>query len=234
VTQPGALRADSTRNQILRAAAHQFAHRSYAAVSLEDIVGEAGVSKGALYSHFESKHALALAIIDQESDSKRDTFNRLLARRLSGFETLIDILFLNAVEDISQDLARARLHLLESIGRTDELHRNLLRDQIQAIAVVVQRAVAEGDILDGPDPEDVGRLTVSMYVGLRQSSDLNAPAEFIGNLERAVVLVLRAFVTPDRIEYFTQFIRRRTALAIRDAASPGRGTIDEAAATTRI
>ena len=57
-------RADTTRLQILRAASRQFARKSYSLVSLDDILADAEVTKGAMYFHFRSKHALASAIID--------------------------------------------------------------------------------------------------------------------------------------------------------------------------
>ena len=57
-------RADTTRLQILRAASRQFAHKSYSLVSLDDILADAEVTKGAMYFHFRSKHALASAIIE--------------------------------------------------------------------------------------------------------------------------------------------------------------------------
>jgi Bacterial regulatory proteins, tetR family len=47
-------RSDTTRDQILRAAAHQFAHRPYYAVGLDDILAEAQLTKGAMYFHFRS------------------------------------------------------------------------------------------------------------------------------------------------------------------------------------
>ena len=60
-------RSDTTRELILRAAAHQFAQRPYYAVGLDDILAEAQLTKGAMYFHFRSKHALALAIVDEQS-----------------------------------------------------------------------------------------------------------------------------------------------------------------------
>ena len=60
-------RADTTRRQILRAASHQFAHKAYGLVSLDDILAEAEVTKGAMYFHFRSKHALAVAIVEQRA-----------------------------------------------------------------------------------------------------------------------------------------------------------------------
>src|SRR2546423_1370056 len=48
-------RSDATRAQLVAAARAAFATLGYAATSLDDVVDAAGVTKGALYSHFHSK-----------------------------------------------------------------------------------------------------------------------------------------------------------------------------------
>ena len=218
VTDQGDSRPDSTRQQILRAASHQFAHSSYSLVSLDDILAEAEVTKGAMYFHFRSKRALAIAIIEQQTRMARDVVNELLARRLSGLETLVDIFYAIAAQETGDEVARAGIHLLESIGRTEGLQVNLFREWIRALAVIIERASTEGDVIEGRDPEDVSRLVVSLYVGIRQTSDLDEPEQFLANLEKGWVLALPGFVNPDRIEYLTQFIKRRTTLAIKNVA----------------
>lgn len=210
-------RADSTRQQILRAAAHQFARRAYHDVGLDDILAEAELTKGAMYFHFRSKHALAVAIIEQHTSVGRAAVEDLLSRQLSGLETLIDFSYLIAVQDISKDVARAALHLIESVGRTEGLQATLLEGWVDALASVAQRAISEGDVAQRWEPRDIGRLIVSMYLGLRQTSDLDDPRGFLLDLERNWVLILAAVLQPDRAEYFAQFLRRRTALAIKAA-----------------
>lgn len=210
-------RADSTRQQILRAAAHQFARRAYHDVGLDDILAEAELTKGAMYFHFRSKHALAVAIIDQDTAEGRAAVLDLLARQLSGLETLIDFCYLIAAKDIGKDVARASLHLIESVGRTEGLQAQLLGSWIDALAGVVERAIAEGDVGDRWEPRDVGRLIVSMYMGLRQTSDLDDAKRFLLDLEKNWGLLLAAILQPDRADYFAQFLRRRTALAIKAA-----------------
>src|SRR6202171_5211584 len=126
VTDPIDRPAESTRLQILLAASHQFAHRSYSLVSLDDILADAEVTKGAMYFHFRSKHALASAIVDCCAAAARASVDQLLSRKLSGLETLIDISYLVAIEDIGDEMARAGLNLLESIGRTDGLQATVL------------------------------------------------------------------------------------------------------------
>jgi AcrR family transcriptional regulator len=217
VTEQLDRRADTTRLQILRAASRQFARKSYSLVSLDDILADAEVTKGAMYFHFRSKHALASAIVDYRAAAARASVDQLLARKLSGLETLIDISYLVAIEDIGDEIARAGLNLLESVGRTDGLQANLLGQWVTAFAAVARKAIRDGDMTQDCDPESVGGLLVSMYLGLRQTSNLAEPERFLHDLEKMWTLVMRGVVKPDRIDYLNQFIKRRTAVAIKKA-----------------
>ena len=52
-----------TKERILLTSLQLFAQRGYAAVSVSDIAGALGITKGALYRHFESKQAIFDAIL---------------------------------------------------------------------------------------------------------------------------------------------------------------------------
>src|ERR1700759_215765 len=138
-------RADATRQQILRAASYQFARRSYHDVGLDDILTDAELTKGAMYFHFRSKHALAVAIVETQTAAGSAAMQDLLSRNLSGLETLIDFSYLIAAQDTQTDATRAGLNLLESVGRAEGLQERLLDGWIQALAGVVERAIADGD-----------------------------------------------------------------------------------------
>jgi AcrR family transcriptional regulator len=213
-------RSDTTREQILRAAAHQFAQRPYYAVGLDDILAQAQLTKGAMYFHFRSKHALALAIVDEQSIRSGAAFQELFTRKLSGLETLIDVSFLIAMADITEDITRAAFNLLESVGRTEKLQERLLGGWIEMLGEIAGRGIREGDIVDRADPEDIGRLLVSVYMGLRQASNLDDPVILLGDYQKALSTVLRGIVQPDKIDYFAQFLKRRTALAIKAVSPP--------------
>ena len=210
-------RADTTRLQILRAASHQFAHKSYSLVSLDDILADAEVTKGAMYFHFRSKYALASAIIEYRAAVASASVDQLLARKLSGLETLIDISYLVAVEDISAETARAGLNLLESIGRADGLQEDVHGGWVTSFARITRKAVKDGDVIADRDSKAIAKLLVSMYLGLRQTSNLAEPERFLRDLEGLWVLALPGFLKPDRIEYLNQFIKRRTAVALKKA-----------------
>lgn len=227
MTETGDGRADATRRQILRAAAHQFAHKPYGLVNLDDVLAEAHVTKGAMYTYFRSKHALAVAVIDEQTRMALTAVNELLARGLSGVETMIDISFLIAAQDIGDPVARAGLHLLESIGRTDGLQSRVLGEWVEIFARIVNRAVAEGDIVDRVQPVDVARILVSVYMGYRQTCDMDEPEEFLAGIEDNWQLLLPGFADPKRVDYLTQFLGRRAMIAKRNAKQPPNRSIGE-------
>ncbi len=59
-------RAVLTRGRVLLAAAEVFARTGFLAASMNDIVEAAGVTKGAVYFHFPSKEALAVAVVEEQ------------------------------------------------------------------------------------------------------------------------------------------------------------------------
>ncbi|MFE5485763.1 TetR/AcrR family transcriptional regulator [Streptomyces sp. NPDC056527] len=56
---------EQTRHTLLRESRRLFSKLGYASVGLSEIVGAAGVTKGALYHHFDSKAELFRAVLEQ-------------------------------------------------------------------------------------------------------------------------------------------------------------------------
>ena len=199
--------AGSTRQRLIAAASRQFAHHPYSMVSLDDILTEAELTKGAMYFHFASKQALAVAIIDDLIEMSRAAVTELIARKMSGLETLIDLVYLLAVQDTQNEVARAGVRLLETLDNT-ALSTPPWQSWIAAVTTLIQKAVIEGDIVDHHDPEDIAKMLVALWVGTRRISDPDQPEDHLDNLEKAWILALPSFTNPDRIDYFTQFIKR--------------------------
>jgi AcrR family transcriptional regulator len=60
-----AQRRAATIAAIIRAATELFTARGFTAVSIDDIAGRAGIAKGAVYHHFESKERIFLSVFEQ-------------------------------------------------------------------------------------------------------------------------------------------------------------------------
>ena len=86
-----------------------------------------------MYFHFRSKRALASGIVAYGAIMGRDVLEQLLAQRLSGLETLVDISYLIAVNDIGDETARAGLNLLESLSGTDDLPARVLANWVERL-----------------------------------------------------------------------------------------------------
>lgn len=59
-----------TRERILRAAADLFAEHGVNGTSVEQLVERAGYTRGAFYGHFDGKHELVLALLEQRIRSE--------------------------------------------------------------------------------------------------------------------------------------------------------------------
>ena len=219
MTEASHRRADTTRQRLIAAASRQFAHRSYSMVSLDDILSEAELTKGAMYFHFPSKQALAMAIIDDHTKMSRAAATELLTRSMSGLETLIDLFYLLAVQDTQNEVARAGVRLLEALDKTTALPTTPWQSWLDLVTSLIQKAVIEGDVVDRTDPEDIAKMLVALWVGMRRISDLDQPGHYLDNLQKAWTLALLSFTNPDRIDYLTQFIKRRHALAVKKVSA---------------
>jgi AcrR family transcriptional regulator len=91
-------RSSSTRAALIATARRLFAERGYADVGTEEIVRAAGVTRGALYHHFEGKSGLFRAVFEQvESEIAERLANEALSRpdpwdaMASGLEMFLDV-----------------------------------------------------------------------------------------------------------------------------------------------
>ena len=160
-----------TRQELLRAASRLFLRNGFVATSLSDIAEEAGLTKGAVYSNFESKEDLFLALLQGDGDRPYAPHEDLAPSDLS-----------TATGD--DPLARARAWG-EHLGGLQPNRRNVaLFLEMNAFALRNERTragVAEHnryffielgtglrDLLEAPDadPLQLGIMAQSLYVGL--------------------------------------------------------------------
>src|SRR5262249_45006165 len=62
--QTKAAQTQATREKLERVARELFAQRGFAGVSAEELVAKAGVTRGALYHHYDGKEGLFEAVVD--------------------------------------------------------------------------------------------------------------------------------------------------------------------------
>lgn len=97
--------AEATRQDVLRSALQVFSEKGYAAATLKDIADRAGVTRGAVYWHFENK---------------ADLYNTLLAE-FSAMSSQIVAKAIEAGGTLPEILKRVFVRLLQEVERDREL-----------------------------------------------------------------------------------------------------------------
>jgi TetR/AcrR family transcriptional regulator, cholesterol catabolism regulator len=91
-----------TRERLLRAAVDLYSAKGFAGGSVQDVVDNAGVTKGAFYHHFESKAHLIMAIHNRFVDLQIGDITAIVEKRLAPSETLAEaimVIFRNMINN---------------------------------------------------------------------------------------------------------------------------------------
>jgi AcrR family transcriptional regulator len=141
---------EARREQILQAALRCFAQRGYYATTIEDLVVETGLSRGALYLYFPSKEALYLALADRWNCGLEAAIRRQMTPDLSPMAILQLIIEVTGAQ-VAAEVDACRV-LMEGwiLGRTlPALEDQVQRQQAQALQVfeqLLQAGVASGEV----------------------------------------------------------------------------------------
>ena len=165
---PRQARARATREAILDAAAQEFSRHGYSAASLSGVVDRSGVTKGALYFHFESKQDMALAIIVEMEQACRGLAVRIAGRGLDPLREAAHLA--RGVQDVLDDVrVRAGQRLAtEGAGGADWAGFGP-RFWEEVFAGLFRQARADG-ILRDVDPEALARHVVDFSGGSFRAS----------------------------------------------------------------
>ncbi|MCB0946914.1 MAG: TetR family transcriptional regulator, partial [Mycobacterium sp.] len=110
-------RAEATRHKIIDAAVDIFSEVGYASTGLGEIIERAEITKGALYYHFDSREALAAAIIEEATDRVIGAFRDIAQSSTPALENMIHGSFV-VLGMIAQDkLARIGRQLARALGQ---------------------------------------------------------------------------------------------------------------------
>ena len=93
--------SEERKTQILAAATKVFTERGFADARMDDIVTEAGLSKGALYWYFDSKDAIIISILDQIFDYETGHVRELLERENSA-KLKLEVFIETMVKDLEK------------------------------------------------------------------------------------------------------------------------------------
>lgn len=143
-------RTEATRAALLKAARELFAARGYAAVPAEEVVRAAGVTRGALYHHFQDKKDLFRAV----HESLEEELVARIGSTIQGEEDVLALLekgtdaFLDACEDPS--FARIALQEAPSVLGWAEWREIDMRYSLGLITGVLRHGMQTGVLREQP------------------------------------------------------------------------------------
>ena len=181
----------ATRDQILKAAFRSVYEQGLSATSLDAVLARAGLTKGALYHHFECKQALGCALVDEVLAPM------VLAQwvePLRGTEdpiTALRELLRAQAQAPSADVLRFGCPLnnlaQEVSSQDDELRRHLEAVMVRWVAALrdaLARGQGAGTVRADADPERVARFVVAAIEGaISLAKTARDPAVLRGSYE---------------------------------------------------
>jgi len=160
-----------THERILEAAEALFLRNGIAETSMNDIVAESDLSKGALYNHFESKEALLLAIHERQVEK---TLALLVASFPEGatpvekLEILGDVVFASSAR-FTREFVAVDTEFFVLASRTPSLTPGLTRRYNgihRFIKGIIEEGVESGVFREGVSADQVATILFAAADGL--------------------------------------------------------------------
>ncbi len=190
-----------TRERLLQAASHEIYRTGFQSASLDTILAVAGVTKGALYYHFESKEALGYAVVDEViAESVRGKW----VLPLQSGKDPIDLL-IGAVQRLSLRPVDVRggcqlNNLAQEMSPLDAGFRKRLAMIFQAwreaVASVLREGQAHGSVRRDVEPANAAGLLIAMVEGYASLAKNARDPEVMKAGIRNIVAWLRSLRPP--------------------------------------
>ncbi|OEJ36277.1 ScbR family autoregulator-binding transcription factor [Streptomyces agglomeratus] len=158
------LRAIRTRQTILSAAAKIFEEHGYQAATISQILAEAGVTKGALYFHFQSKEDLAQGVLAEQDQ------RLIVPQRPSKVQEIVDVVMLHAHRLQTDAMVRAGVRLtMDQLAQELDRSGPFMRWSEVGFGLL-QQAQAQGELLPHIIPSETADVIVGSFSGIQSMS----------------------------------------------------------------
>jgi AcrR family transcriptional regulator len=203
-------RSEATRRKIIESAVELINEIGYPASGLADIIERAELTKGALYYHFDSKEAVATAIIEEGVDAVVGAFRAAGRPGSPAMENLVHGLFVVADVINSDSVAQAAARLVRTFGGFNPAAKATYGILEGELAERVVSAVEEGDLRSDIDTDTIVATVLSSMLGAEMVSSALADSRdlrrrFALNLE----VLLPAIVSEDSLGYYREYLARQ-------------------------
>lgn len=185
------------RRTFVDAAWRRAASQGWRDMTVDDVCAEAGLSKGAFYSHFASKQELLHALVEDDAAWVSATMQGLDAQHLRGTERLrrLTRMMLERAEDPARAQVLADLWAaVLTEPQVRERFKAAIDEQRRALRGWVEEAIAAGEIVDLP-ANALASILLALNDGLMLHRALDEGGFRWANISRALDALLAGIRT---------------------------------------
>lgn len=164
-------RWQETHNRILSSAERLFASKGFNGTSMNDIVSESGLSKGAIYSHFESKERLFLSLWERQTTIGIEQLRQMFSPEDTAVDKLLKVAEVTMVSSCNcpQEVVRIQLEFMIAASRMAALGPDLQKryETIHRFIVdIVEEGIKNGEFKSDIDSRSLTSLLFATFEGL--------------------------------------------------------------------
>jgi len=187
------------RERIFAEAVRLFGTRDFSDVSMQHVADAAGVTKAALYYHFEDKVDLYFRALLSRVDSVREAMEAAVAAGGSLEDRLVR-LALVSMQRLQADVYQPHLHSHQHLDRErhDQVHRAMERLQEPAIRTFAEAGPASAQLSPRAATTLFGGLVASLIIQFPTSAGDELPSDPTERARVAVRLFLNGYLAPAR------------------------------------
>ena len=188
---------NETHQTILNTAQQLFAVKGYNGTSMNDIVKESGVSKGAIYNHFESKERLFLSLMEAQTQVGFSQLEATFSDDDTSVDKLRKVLMITFGNSVScpRELCMMQTEFMVSASRIESIVPELQKRYLMIrdfMVAIVDDGRRRGEIRKELDSESIVTLVFATLDGLGfQYSTLGIAFETDRLLAQLMEMVLR-------------------------------------------
>lgn len=198
-------RAEATRRKILDSAVELFTDLGYGETGLADVLQRAGVSKGAFYYHFDSKEAVATAIIEDLRDKMMTSAVHSFDSDSPLLERVILSTFDSAAILASDQTARVGHELLQALSQISPMASRVYREWTEAFVGVATAALQPWATRRGVDAAEVAEGFWVGVLGCRLLASALGE-DHTARLARAWKPVLKLLAPPEEQQHYSDLV----------------------------
>ena len=199
---------ERTRERLLQAAFQEIFKSGFRGTDLDTILRTAGVTKGAMYHHFENKEALGYAVLDEIiANMGQEKWGWPLKNAVNPIDTLIAIIRSTSLKPSDVRFGCALNNLSQEMAPLDEGFRKRTAKMFRGWQISIANALRDGKkrgmVRADVNPEEMGSFLVATYEGyISLAKSDQDPATLVAG-EKAMIKFLETLRAP----------RRRTRMA---------------------